>query len=76
MLDSPDPSQKIIVIRHTYPAVFCLAVLVLGCLVFRKLLHLWLQTIRDDAYLIGKRLHNMENESDEATTSSAQTSSG
>jgi hypothetical protein len=37
-------------------------ILVSGFLI-KKLIDLWMQTVRDDTYLIGKKLHNMQNAS-------------
>lgn len=41
--------------------------------IFKKLFNLWMQTVRDDTYLIGKKLHNLQESSssnNEASTSS------
>ncbi|CEJ00887.1 hypothetical protein RMCBS344292_14929 [Rhizopus microsporus] len=57
---SRDPSYQLLVTRYTYPSIFCLMITTLLCLIFKKLFSIWIQTVRDDTYLIGKKLHNLE----------------
>ncbi|KAI8989990.1 hypothetical protein BDB01DRAFT_894809 [Pilobolus umbonatus] len=64
MLDPNDPELQVKVTRYTYPSIFCIFVLAITGYVCKKLLNLWMETVRDDAYLIGKRLHNMNSEED------------
>ncbi|KAI8882007.1 hypothetical protein K501DRAFT_252110 [Backusella circina FSU 941] len=56
---SSDYSVQISVIRYIYPATFCAFIVLLVAFIIKKLLGMWIQTIRDDTYLIGKRLHNI-----------------
>ncbi|KAI9020804.1 hypothetical protein CLU79DRAFT_218346 [Phycomyces nitens] len=59
-----DPATQILVFRYSYPATMCIT-LVFGLFTGSvKLVRLWIQNIRDDTYLVGKRLHNLG----EATT--------
>jgi hypothetical protein len=44
-------------------------ILVSGFLI-KKLIDLWMQTVRDDTYLIGKKLHNMQSTADNPTSAS------
>jgi hypothetical protein len=34
---------------------------VLAAFLVKKLVSIWMETVRDDTYLIGKKLHNMQN---------------
>lgn len=77
MLDPKDPSLQITVTRYTYPIIFCFFLVLLTGFIFKKLIHIWMQTVRDDTYLIGKKLHNLKNQSDNnnADSSSSNNSS-
>lgn len=48
-------------------------ILVSGFLI-KKLIHLWMQTVRDDTYLIGKKLHNLQNASTDVASGSSSSS--
>ncbi|KAI8358573.1 hypothetical protein BD560DRAFT_405866 [Blakeslea trispora] len=54
-----DPSLQIVVTRYTYPIIFCIVMSIFSGFIIKKLIDMWLQSVRDDTYLIGKRLHNM-----------------
>ncbi|CAO3628960.1 unnamed protein product [Mucor hiemalis] len=71
MLDPKDPSLQITVTRYTYPIIFCFFLILLTGFIFKKLIHIWMQTVRDDTYLIGKKLHNLKNQSDNTISSSS-----
>lgn len=77
ILDPKDPSLQITVTRYTYPIIFCFFLVLLTGFIFKKLIHIWMQTVRDDTYLIGKKLHNLKNQSDNnnADSSSSNNSS-
>lgn len=47
--------------RYVYPVVFSIILLILSSFMIKKLIALWMKTVRDDTYLVGKRLHNMQN---------------
>jgi E3 ubiquitin-protein ligase DOA10 len=55
-----DPSIKILIFRCAYPILFCLLCLGLVAYVGVRLIKIWLRSIRDDTYLIGKQLHNLD----------------
>jgi hypothetical protein len=64
-LDStPDYSVQVSVMRYTYPITFCAFAILMVAFIIKKLLDMWMQTVRDDTYLIGKRLHNINNPQD------------
>ncbi|KAI8393645.1 uncharacterized protein BYT42DRAFT_609419 [Radiomyces spectabilis] len=69
MLAKHDPSIQLAIVRCMYPGVFCLIVVILMCILLTKLAKIWMKTVRDDTYLIGKRLHNLE----DSTASAAST---
>ncbi|OAD72934.1 hypothetical protein PHYBLDRAFT_187244 [Phycomyces blakesleeanus NRRL 1555(-)] len=54
-----NPVTQLLVFRYSYPAVLCITILFGLFTGSIKLIRLWIQTIRDDTYLIGKRLHNL-----------------
>lgn len=55
-----DTSIKMLIFRCTYPILFCGACMVVFIVVVVRLIQYWLKTIRDDTYLIGRQLHNLE----------------
>ena len=55
-----DSALQIALFRCAYPIVFCFGVLVGTLLLSTKLIGIWLKAVRDDTYLIGKRLHNLD----------------
>ncbi|KAI7900493.1 uncharacterized protein BX663DRAFT_488410 [Cokeromyces recurvatus] len=63
-----DPFTRITITRYTYPIVFGLFVFVLIGLALKKLFNIWTETVRDDTYLIGKRLHNLQTHHGPAST--------
>ncbi|KAI7896747.1 uncharacterized protein EV154DRAFT_535463 [Mucor mucedo] len=72
-LDPKDPSLQITVTRYTYPIIFFFFVGLLSIVIFKKLIHLWIQIVKEDLYGIGVKLHNRNNESsDEPTTLEAE----
>lgn len=60
-LDPKDPLLQITVTRYTYPTIFGVFIIVLAAFLVKKLISIWMETVRDDTYLIGKKLHNMQN---------------
>ncbi|KAI9301460.1 hypothetical protein BJ944DRAFT_271471 [Cunninghamella echinulata] len=62
-----DASRMLILVRWMYPIVFSILFSFFICYLFTKLIKIWAKTIRDDTYLIGKQLHNLNQET---TTSS------
>ncbi|KAI8640568.1 hypothetical protein BD408DRAFT_484022 [Parasitella parasitica] len=76
MLDPTDSSLQIKVTRYTYPTIFGVLVVLIATYILKKLISIWMETVRDDTYLIGKKLHNMQNnqpsqsESSHASTAS------
>ena len=55
-----DASPKMIsqTYRYSYPAVFILIVFLGVGYFFKMLMDRWKQSVRDEVYLIGERLHN------------------
>lgn len=72
-VDSKDPSLQVTVTIYTYPIIFCFFIAILSVFIFKNLIHLWIQIVRDDIYLIGKRLHNMKNQSETGDNESTST---
>ncbi|KAI9487301.1 MAG: hypothetical protein EXX96DRAFT_552589 [Benjaminiella poitrasii] len=69
MLESKnDPLIQIMVTRYAYPAIFGLFMSILVGFALKKLLSIWTETVRDDTYLIGKRLHNLQTTNGPAST--------
>ncbi|KAI8338940.1 hypothetical protein BC941DRAFT_373111 [Chlamydoabsidia padenii] len=62
-----DASRTLILVRWMYPIVFCTLLVGVVCYVSTKLAKLWVKSIRDDTYMIGKQLHNL----DQGTSSTA-----
>ncbi|KAI8063657.1 uncharacterized protein B0P05DRAFT_555187 [Gilbertella persicaria] len=56
MLDTP---SLLMMTRYTYPIMFGIIMSLLLGWLGKRLMSLWLQSVRDDTYLIGKRLHNL-----------------
>ncbi|KAL7319178.1 hypothetical protein PS15m_002347 [Mucor circinelloides] len=73
MLDPKDPSLQITVTRYTYPTIFGVFVAVLAAFLVKKLISIWMDTVRDDTYLIGRQLHNMQNHQQEESAATAST---
>lgn len=69
MLGITDPPMQVALFRCAYPAVFCFAILCGIILLGSRFARLWLDEVRDATYLVGKRLHNL----DEQSTSAAST---
>ncbi|KAG2229829.1 hypothetical protein INT48_008273 [Thamnidium elegans] len=59
LLDINDTSVKILIFRCAYPVVFCFVCLIFIFNAIISLIEIWFRTIRDDTYLIGKQLHNL-----------------
>lgn len=55
-----DPSIKILIFRCAYPILFCLICLAIIAYAATRVLNMWLRIIRDDTYLIGRQLHNLD----------------
>ena len=55
-----DSALELALFRCAYPVVFCLGIFVGTLILSTKLFRIWLKAVRDDTYLIGKRLHNLE----------------
>lgn len=72
-LDPKDPSLQITVTRYTYPTIFGVFVVVLAAFLVKKLVSIWMDTVRDDTYLIGRQLHNMQNNQQEESAATAST---
>lgn len=62
-----DPRVQLAMFRCAYPLAFCLLIFSGFLWLSTKLIRAWLRTVRDDTYLVGKRLHNL----DETETPSA-----
>ncbi|KAF1798687.1 hypothetical protein FB192DRAFT_1310118 [Mucor lusitanicus] len=73
MLDPKDPSLQINVTRYTYPTIFGVFLVVLAAFLVKKLISIWMDTVRDDTYLIGRQLHNMQNNPQEESAPAAAT---
>ncbi|KAL9556071.1 hypothetical protein MBANPS3_002067 [Mucor bainieri] len=73
MLDPKDPSLQITVTRYTYPTIFGVVLVVLAAFLVKKLISIWMDTVRDDTYLIGRQLHNMQNNPQDESTATATT---
>lgn len=58
-IDINDADVKILIFRCAYPLVFCFVCLIFILNAIISLIDIWLRTIRDDTYLIGKQLHNL-----------------
>lgn len=46
--------------KYMYPIMFSILLLIVSIFILKKLFTIWMETVRDDTYLIGKRLHNMQ----------------
>ncbi|KAI8148867.1 hypothetical protein BJV82DRAFT_201164 [Fennellomyces sp. T-0311] len=55
-----DSALQVALFRCAYPIVFCVGILVGTLVLSTKLIGIWLKAVRDDTYLIGKRLHNLD----------------
>ncbi|KAI9275859.1 hypothetical protein BDA99DRAFT_496639 [Phascolomyces articulosus] len=55
-----DSALQLALFRCAYPVVFCLGIFMGTLILCTKLFRIWLKAVRDDTYLIGKRLHNLE----------------
>ncbi|KAL0090879.1 hypothetical protein F4703DRAFT_1835583 [Phycomyces blakesleeanus] len=55
-----DKIDQLVLLRFIYPAVLLLLVLVGAWILCARLLKVWLRVARDDAYLVGKQLHNLD----------------
>ncbi|KAG0184839.1 hypothetical protein DFQ28_010358, partial [Apophysomyces sp. BC1034] len=55
-----DPLMQLVVFRCIYPIVFFLSAAVMASVMCSKLFDAWMRKVRDDAYMIGKRLHNIQ----------------
>ncbi|KAG2220865.1 hypothetical protein INT45_004033 [Circinella minor] len=55
-----DSALQLALFRCAYPVVFCLGIFVGTLILSTKLFRIWMKAVRDDTYLIGKRLHNLE----------------
>ncbi|KAL9559630.1 hypothetical protein MBANPS3_000336 [Mucor bainieri] len=60
ILSVEDASIKMLIFRCTYPILFCGACVVILLVVVVRLIQYWLKSVRDDTYLIGRQLHNLE----------------
>lgn len=66
--DIIDSKDSITVMKYTYPSICGVFVIILVGFSIRKLFQLWMETVRDDTYLIGRRLHNMQTNPASTTT--------
>ncbi|KAI9486072.1 MAG: hypothetical protein EXX96DRAFT_547588 [Benjaminiella poitrasii] len=60
LLSVDNPAIKLLMFQCAYPILFCgvcCIVIVMACI---RLIKAWIHSIRDNTYLIGKRLHNLE----------------
>jgi E3 ubiquitin-protein ligase DOA10 len=55
-----DASMKVMVFSSAYPIMLCIAVVFGAVTLVMKLIRLWLRIVKDDAYLVGKQLHNLD----------------
>lgn len=55
--------MKAMVFSSAYPIMLCMAVVLGAVTLVMKLIHLWLRTVKDDAYLVGRQLHNLDGQS-------------
>lgn len=55
-----DPSLQLQLFRGIYPVVFLLSATVAMVAIGAKLFGVWMRKVREDAYMIGKQLHNFE----------------
>ncbi|ORZ20236.1 hypothetical protein BCR42DRAFT_204204 [Absidia repens] len=58
LLDVQHAPVKMMVFRCVYPIVLCMVMMLLAVILGIKLANLWMRSIKDDTYLIGKQLHN------------------
>lgn len=58
--------MELLIFRCAYPIVFCFFLVLSLILLGMKLINIWIKTVRDDNYLVGKQLHNID---DNVTTS-------
>ncbi|CAO3631806.1 unnamed protein product [Cunninghamella blakesleeana] len=58
-----DASRMLILVRWMYPLVFSILFTIFTAYLFTKLIKIWAKSIRDDTYLIGKQLHNLDQDS-------------
>ncbi|KAI9022885.1 hypothetical protein CLU79DRAFT_751144 [Phycomyces nitens] len=54
--------DRLVLLRFIYPAVLLLLVLVGAWILCSRLIKVWLRVARDDAYLVGKQLHNLDSQ--------------
>ncbi|CAO3618449.1 unnamed protein product [Cunninghamella blakesleeana] len=59
-LNIQDPSMKLFIFRCAYPILFCLVFALSLILLGMKLIKFWVNTVRDDTYLVGRQLHNLD----------------
>jgi E3 ubiquitin-protein ligase DOA10 len=55
--------MKVMVFSGAYPIMLCMAVVLAAVTLVMKLIHLWLRIVKDDAYLVGRQLHNLDGQS-------------
>ncbi|CAO3587835.1 unnamed protein product [Absidia cylindrospora] len=64
-----DASRTLVLVRWMYPIVFGILFVGFICYISTKLIKLWVKSIRDDTYMIGKQLHNLDQGTTSATPS-------
>lgn len=57
-----DANSKILIFGYTYPVLFCSALFICLVVLFIRLAQMWVHNIRNDIYLIGRRLNNLNAE--------------
>ncbi|KAI8337874.1 hypothetical protein BC941DRAFT_512879 [Chlamydoabsidia padenii] len=55
-----DASTKVMVFSYVYPLMLCLAAACGVVIMMMKLVSLWMRIVKDDAYLVGRQLHNLD----------------
>ena len=59
LIDVDDAAVKVLIFRCAYPVLLCLVcfgLFVYGCFHLSKI---WIRSVRDDTYMIGNQLHNL-----------------
>ncbi|ORY93848.1 hypothetical protein BCR43DRAFT_551551 [Syncephalastrum racemosum] len=60
LLGLTDPAMHLAMFRCAYPIAFCVVMLGGLLVLLTRLVRVWLKAVRDDTYLVGKQLHNLD----------------
>ncbi|CAO3592954.1 unnamed protein product [Absidia cylindrospora] len=62
LLGVQDASVKLLMLRYVYVGVLCVAAIMVVVILGMKLVNLWMRIVRDDTYLVGRQLHNFDDQ--------------